>query len=480
MGKLLQSDQNISKSANDAPQPHRVAWAYALIGSAVFLASVFGIATRPIEQLALFWPANGVLLALFILMPRVANVCGTVIALAAYLAADVLYGTPLIHAIWLTGSNLASVVAGYGCFALLSRRTPLRAHPAFILFLLGICTVAGLAAALIGAFAGHYVLGEAVLHTLGFWFATELLNYLIVVPLIINLCSLRDTALLPVRYWHTVTPLPLVALAFAHLACFAFPGPGIIGYPMAALVWCAITYDQRYTAVLSTLSTCWLAIAIPNEWLSIGGPVVLMNEAASFRLGLAQMLVVPLVVSSLSHAWSQMHEQLLYAVSHDTLTGVLSRGELLRAGGKMVEGHRHDDRHPAALMIDIDHFKSVNDSYGHAIGDQVIVHVAQTLASHLRQGDILGRLGGEEFAIILSNASHRDALAVAERVLIAVREAKLERGDEDAIGCTVSIGVGVSVMPLQSVEELLILADGALYEAKRLGRDRVECAVQGR
>jgi diguanylate cyclase (GGDEF)-like protein len=128
------------------------------------------------------------------------------------------------------------------------------------------------------------------------------------------------------------------------------------------------------------------------------------------------------------------------------------------------------------LLIDLDHFKSINDRFGHAIGDRVLQVFAETATGNIRSSDLIGRLGGEEFAAVLYNAGREKAVALAERIRSAFGEAATEV-DGRPVHATVSIGVVVNEDQPLDVPELLGQADLALYYAKERGRNRVEVAT---
>jgi diguanylate cyclase (GGDEF)-like protein len=126
----------------------------------------------------------------------------------------------------------------------------------------------------------------------------------------------------------------------------------------------------------------------------------------------------------------------------------------------------------AMLMMDIDFFKSVNDRYGHDVGDEVIKTVGNILQNHKRTSDIIGRIGGEEFALFLPEASSESAPAAAERFRRLVAECSIDAGSE-RISVTRSVGVGASHDQTSGIAQMMKEADIALYEAKRSGRNRV-------
>jgi diguanylate cyclase (GGDEF)-like protein len=126
-----------------------------------------------------------------------------------------------------------------------------------------------------------------------------------------------------------------------------------------------------------------------------------------------------------------------------------------------------------AVMLDVDHFKSINDEYGHHVGDQVLRTLAERCRSTLRTIDVLGRYGGEEFAILLPGTTRRNAATIlAERIRHRVAE-ELVHTDAGPVGVTVSVGVAAMEPTTRNPEELFKRADAALYEAKQAGRNRV-------
>jgi diguanylate cyclase (GGDEF)-like protein len=129
----------------------------------------------------------------------------------------------------------------------------------------------------------------------------------------------------------------------------------------------------------------------------------------------------------------------------------------------------------ALLLLDLDRFKSINDTWGHAVGDLALVSFAKTLAEQLRGGDVLGRLGGEEFAVALVGNRMDQAAILAERVRRAVAAVPIPVA-QTSIGITVSIGVA-AVRGAAALDALLAQADAALYRAKAGGRNRVELAA---
>ncbi len=164
---------------------------------------------------------------------------------------------------------------------------------------------------------------------------------------------------------------------------------------------------------------------------------------------------------------SERLEALLF---EDSLTGLSNRRFILTQLTSAVSGARRHERALSIAMIDIDHFKAVNDAHGHAAGDRVLAAVAASMRENLRAEDQLGRLGGEEFLAVLPDADAPAAATAAEKLRSEV--AALELSHEGA-ALAVTVSAGWAAWEGESPEELLRRADEALYEAKARGRDRV-------
>jgi diguanylate cyclase (GGDEF)-like protein len=158
--------------------------------------------------------------------------------------------------------------------------------------------------------------------------------------------------------------------------------------------------------------------------------------------------------------------------SVDGMTGLNNRRHFLALAESEWKRFLRYGRPLALLMIDIDLFKSINDTYGHDVGDEVIKAVAESLQKHKRGSDIVGRLGGEEFALMLPEATLESAVGAGERLRRLVADHAVTV-DGRRIHVTISIGASTCHADMSSVEEVLKQADVALYEAKRSGRNRV-------
>ena len=237
-----------------------------------------------------------------------------------------------------------------------------------------------------------------------------------------------------------VSRWPAISLFFTHGALF------LLRTPLTALV--------RGKEADSVLSSAWLSVLSLEAFL--------MTIATAFIL-----LAMSKERTELRHKTAAMI---------DPLTGLLNRRAFVQDAEALLLQQVARDRPIGVLLVDLDSFKSINDRFGHPVGDKVLQVFAKTARGGLRQTDLVGRLGGEEFIVILADAGHDNAFLVADRLrnAFAVNAAVV---DGQALHATMSIGVSVIVDPRQSLAELMKLADQALYLAKARGRNRVEVAA---
>ena len=169
---------------------------------------------------------------------------------------------------------------------------------------------------------------------------------------------------------------------------------------------------------------------------------------------------------------SLLHEEIYRATITDALTGLANRRVLDEELEKEFTRVRRHDRTMSVLMVDIDHFKTINDNHGHVAGDAVLRTIASVVREHTRGGDVVARYGGEELAIIAIEAHHIEAAAMAERVRAAVEET-VTTHEGQSVRVTVSIGCATLEPSDPHVMSLLERADRKLFDAKRAGRNRV-------
>ncbi|MBI3394759.1 MAG: diguanylate cyclase [Spirochaetia bacterium] len=228
------------------------------------------------------------------------------------------------------------------------------------------------------------------------------------------------------------------------------------------------------TALLSGLTALLSVIFAVLLDLLLKGQIL----AADLVIGaVIPLLIAPWVLYllvSLVHTLDDRETKLAVLAGEDPLTGALNRRSVLERAEHAFRMAERYQRPITVLMIDVDHFKQVNDDYGHKVGDSALLQVAQGLRLSMRNVDILGRYGGEEFVIVLPETAASAALDVAERLRRMISDYPLTVHDEHTIRITISVGVADHTSGVQNIFELVDRADQALYRAKRAGRDRCE------
>ena len=301
--------------------------------------------------------------------------------------------------------------------------------------------------------------------------ATEFMNQLLVVPLILSFTTQRR----PYRGFLAES-IPFLILIASEILASLIGGPGAIAFTLPALIWCALRYHLFPTAILFVALTLWKCAAFTTGAGSTGMAVTYFSDLLSLRLGLSLLWLGPLTVACSHAARNEVLEQLNHASQHDYLTQTLVRATFLRRSDHQLAQLRKSASPMAVMMLDIDYFKQVNDQHGHGMGDTVLQGFALTLSRQLRDSDVIGRYGGEEFCACLPGVDLENAQRVAERLRKAVLTQVFTTPKGHSFHITVSVGLvhfAAAALP-ESVEAALAQADALLYRAKSGGRNRVE------
>ncbi|MCE7003471.1 diguanylate cyclase [Kibdelosporangium philippinense] len=219
-------------------------------------------------------------------------------------------------------------------------------------------------------------------------------------------------------------------------------------------------------SILSLTGT-WPENLLEATTLCLGGVAAVLLIEHPAMIGL---ILLPVVMLPRGELGTKLH----LMSGHDAKTGVLTVGEWQRrASAELARAEQPS----GVLMIDVDFFKRINDTYGHLAGDAVLRAVASTISREVRKYDLVGRFGGEEFVVLLPTTSHSHALSIAERIRQAVT--RLEVTHSGAVMRGVSVSVGVAMHASGGVlDDVLAAADHAMYRAKKHGRNQVHAAVR--
>jgi len=284
-----------------------------------------------------------------------------------------------------------------------------------------------------------------------------------------------------IRLWIGVVLLPMPILAWYT---FVEPHYGmrvlLISFLMTVLTTSNALLLARHGARSFATYLCITALAVQSlaQMLRFVAGLSIPADSTLFILSPAQQIyattytfcILMLCVSAVLMATDKLRAEFEHHARHDSLTGALTRGALIEAGERELERNRRKNHVISLLMMDLDHFKAINDSHGHLAGDRVLVDFVARVTALLRRPDRFGRFGGEEFIALLPETSLEDARIVAERIRADIASAGVQPW------CTVSIGVATSCADDATVDALLARADAALYQAKAAGRNCVRTA----
>jgi diguanylate cyclase (GGDEF)-like protein len=233
----------------------------------------------------------------------------------------------------------------------------------------------------------------------------------------------------------------------------------------------SIRYDGQIPEVRAIQSAIVVPLILQNQ--VIGAISLDSAKRSAFSEDDLWLLVSFAATATAAIRNSQLHMEMQRLAITDSLTGLYNRRGLYEFGRREIERARRFGRPLTAIMFDVDLFKNVNDSFGHDTGDQVLCILAERISRNIREVDILGRYGGDEFVILLSETDMFTAANLGERLRLCVAEIPFVLENGSAINLTISLGIAKALIGAQDLTSLIHSADKALYGAKQAGRNTV-------
>ncbi|MFC0141014.1 diguanylate cyclase [Erwinia mallotivora] len=423
----------------------------------------------------LFWPANAILTGLLVRFPQLNYRFVLPAIYPGLVLGDVLGGSSLITALQADIASMAFIITAW--MLLLSKHLT-QHYPRRLRALIRIFPATVIAAAVCAGLSSNT--RQPAFHDDFFsvwlaWFCEQFSTAILLLPLIITLP--RRNELRPLLSELKASPLlPVVMLTLSTVTGIHIGGGGSLMFPLPALMWCAISYPIFLTCLLTMLTGITEIAMVAGNVLEIQGPDHLfrLDSIASARLGVAAMAISPLIVALSTTANKKLVARITRRADYDFLTGALTRSGLSsRLDTMMARRERPDVFYGAIFIIDIDHFKKINDSWGHAAGDYVLAKTVERIRQSLQQSAIISRMGGEEFLVLVEGISQPRACLLAERLRQSIAQHSLTLNGED-LSVTVSIGISMlNNVNASSLDESINAADEQLYIAKSSGRNRV-------
>jgi diguanylate cyclase (GGDEF)-like protein len=230
------------------------------------------------------------------------------------------------------------------------------------------------------------------------------------------------------------------------------------------------SFAARFTLVtLSLQAAIFVLRAVSVGALGTGADLLSASPIQTIYIASYALTMVALCIGVTLLATERLRSDLEYLATHDVMTGTLNRRAIMETAERELARCRRHGHVMSLLVMDLDHFKKINDTYGHLVGDRVLKDFTARVSGLLRLPDQFGRYGGEEFVLILPDTGREAAAIVAERICKAAAEA-------EAPNCTVSIGLATATLIDTGIDSLLSRADEALYRAKAGGRNQVVMA----
>jgi len=435
------------------------------------------------RSIATIWPANAILVALLLADARprwrtvlsagfVANIAANLL-LRGTLAGPILYGL----------ANLIEVaVAVWLLRRAFGTDNPLRSTGAVLRFILIAGVLAPVTSGTLGSLTALLVFGEPLWTAFATWVASDGLGLLVFTPFLYAAFRGEFVTWFMGRAWpQRLEAIALLAMA-GVVAWFIFFGTS---RPLLFAIFPPLMLITFRVGRLGTEAAVMLVAVIGGAATMQGrGPVVLIapdtaTHVQAFQVVLATILMTCLPVAAevtaradLTAALAAHDREMTASALTDPLTGILNRGGFESEARMLLS--RTSSTPLSLLAVDFDHFKQINDRWGHHAGDLALRHVATLLRSHTRVQDIVGRSGGDEFMILLPNTALDVAREVGERIRAGVHVSPLSVDDKSVAFISLSIGAATS-HPGERYEDLARRADRALYDAKERGRNTL-CA----
>ena len=446
-----------------------------LLFALAMLLSMVGLESRNLSSLSLFWPFNAIMLGLLIRFPLLDTRSTLLVIFPGMLSADLLYGTPPIIAAGLDMANLLFIACARSI--LLSSHFT-RPHPRRLQALLNVfpaSLVGAATCALAGAIVSKRYFEDELLKAWFSWFSEQMSTSILLLPLVISLPR-RDELSQMLNTLRECSALPLLALIATSMAGIWIGGGGSMLFPLPALLWCAISYPLFVTCFLTMIIGISEIILVASNVLNIQGKddLLRIDSLSSARLGVAAMLISPLIVAISSTSNKKLVARLTQRADYDLLTGALTRSGLAsKLETLMTPRHRPDGFFGAVFVIDIDRFKNINDTFGHAAGDFVLAKTVECIHQSLHQTALISRMGGEEFLVLIEGVSQARAFLLANHLRQSIEQNRIVLNGDD-LSVTVSIGISsVNLKSVKSLDESINKADEELYIAKSSGRNQV-------
>lgn len=454
---------------------------FVIFAFAVFIAALIGIFTRPLAYSAFFWPANPIFLGLLLRYPKMRTASALWGAFAGYMLADLITGNTLALTFILTMTNFVAVLSTLMILLFIQARLKYFQDGALIIYPYVFALICGTFLGALFAintipYVPHTFMSTKQLFVdFSNWWSGEFFNAIIILPLVLSFPKLLEIKKFiknkRAESFNFFDALPFAAVMLSMILTHTYYGPGALLYPLATLVWAASVYNLFNISIINSFVCLILYHSVSFLYLH-DATNSFLTEIISIRIGLSILGLATIILCIISQNRKLLFNEVYYLANHDSLTETMNRRSFIQLTERALEGKKY--KKACFLMLDIDHFKKLNDSYGHYAGDIVLRKFADLVKENLRTEDLFCRHGGEEFVVFLSNVDKIEAQLIAERIRLQLSKTYIDIHQAEPIKITVSIGISYTTIPAtNNLQQLINLADKALYQAKEKGRNCV-------
>ncbi|MEB3766387.1 GGDEF domain-containing protein [Acinetobacter sp. MD2] len=442
-----------------------------LVGLVVFLLASISILSRPLNLFASIWLPNAFFIGYFIFISNIKRIIilFPVLFLGFFFADWTLTSESPILILHLTITNLISIYIS-SIFITLRCKNILSIDeiPYFYMILIfGATLCSGYAFIFAQPFMVEDFKNKDILFFL-YWLTGECLNYSIFIIFFYSIISTIHKK----QFKYKIKKLkPLVSLTFSTILAIKFTGIASIAFILPAIIWCALSYPMTILSLLIVISfgtQYYYGLVFLEKIPNFSKFPFELDQRISLQIGTTLATLVPIIINILVRNQRYLIKKFKLSAQKDYLTNIYNRRGFLELINKENKIEKC-----ALLIIDIDFFKKINDTYGHDIGDNIIIHTCKLISDTLPKNTFFCRYGGEEFMVLYKNTTKKDTIQLAENIRINIEKNHYIISNKNTLNITVSIGLSyLEYFKTNEYVNFFNKSDQALYIAKKNGRNR--------
>ncbi|EIW9476399.1 MULTISPECIES: GGDEF domain-containing protein [Klebsiella] len=457
---------------SDVIKREKVLFNFFILSSITVTLYLVGKAIRH-SDIALFWPLNAVIVGLFIRHKALRYKKYAAVVLAAMLLSSFATGERGVYSILVDFSDVLFMLIMY--WLIIREEKADEDNLKITIFrIYSYCFISALLCSALGSYIYSCGIHAEFWQIYPVWFSEEFTTSVLILPFTL-LCQKKEF-FSPLTLRRLVPVGMLMASLLVSILSGVTGSMGTLAMILPALIWCALNYSLSTTCLL-TLCSGMVEMMLIDRHAIESNMTSFLPMIISTRLGIASIAISPVIVAVSVEAVNKMVKQLSRQVRYDYLTRVHSRFGLYEHLRELEVTDNETSLN--VLVLDIDHFKKINDTWGHDCGDNVLMTFARRVKNTVADRGVIARLGGEEFAVVMTGKPGEDGYRLAEDIRQAIEEMNIAWQSAN-LSLTVSIGLSYGQVMrwniVDSFDRLLSEADSYLYQSKKTGRNRISAS----